>query len=85
MSKLDKITIIRVATEASQEIGALRQRNKVLSAQLDVVHIFARALGMHQSPMGMGEDVKWKLDMIVEDLKNEKIREDVEASTNEPK
>lgn len=50
-----------ILEEAVQEIERLRRRNEVLQAQADVVAAFSAALFGPPRPMGMAEDVVFKL------------------------
>lgn len=65
----DKINTMMLGAE---EIQRLRQQNEILSAQMQVVNIFAAALGFKQENRGMGEDIAWRLkkhaEAIQEDL-----------------
>lgn len=62
---------------AKNEILELRRRNEVLTAQMDVVEIFAAALGLKRNSGCMSPDVAWELQRKIDEL-NAK-----EASENE--
>jgi hypothetical protein len=57
-------------TRAKHEIVGLRRSNEVLSAQIDVVNIFAAALGMKRNVCGACEDVAWLLERKINELDN---------------
>ena len=46
---------------AKEEITQLRRSNEVLSAKVEVVNIFAAALGLRKIEGGYGPDVAWEL------------------------
>ena len=54
--------------EAKQEILTLRRRNELLEARMEVVNIFAVALGMKQAPQGYSPDVVHKIQQRIDAL-----------------
>jgi hypothetical protein len=56
--------------EARDEIVRLRRANEILGAKVEMIELFACVL--HTTParasVGMGEDVAWKLQQMVEDI-----------------
>jgi hypothetical protein len=54
--------------EAKQEIAELRRENEVLVAQVNVVHIFAAALGLKKGPFPQKVDVAWQLQNAIDRL-----------------
>jgi hypothetical protein len=53
---------------AKNEILELRRRNEVLTVQMDVVEIFAAALGLKRNSGGMSPDVAWELQRKIDEL-----------------
>lgn len=64
---------------AKSEIVQLRRTNEVLSAQVEVVHIFAAALGLHNSGGGYAPDVAWELQKEIDRLSEIHVPLTVEA------
>lgn len=59
-------------TNALHEIESLRRRVEILQAQADVVAVFSVALLGRPQPMGMAEDVAWKLRQEITKLETPK-------------
>lgn len=59
--------------EAKNEIISLRRRNEILEAQMGIVEVFATALGLKSHPVGMAEDVAWKLQRKIDELNLPKV------------
>jgi len=55
---------------AKNEIVQLRRTNEVLSAQVEVVHIFAAALGLQGVNRGESPDVAWELQKEIDTLES---------------
>lgn len=53
---------------AKNEIEQLRRHNEVLSAKVEVVNIFAAALGLRKIKGGYGPDVAWELQKEIDTL-----------------
>lgn len=53
---------------AKYEIGALRRTNELLSAQMEVVNVFAVALGIRPQNQGASIDVAWELQREIDKL-----------------
>lgn len=53
---------------AKSEIVQLRRTNEVLSAQMEVVHAFAAALGLRKNSCGYAPDVAWELQKEIDIL-----------------
>lgn len=62
------------------EIESLRRTNEILAAQSKVLDVFAAAFGLLKKDVGMGIDVVWKIDEIMND-KNK--YEDIDRILNE--
>ena len=56
---------------AAHEIEALRRRNEILQAKVDVVEAFSAALLGPRTPMGASVDVAWSLRRKAEELNAE--------------
>lgn len=56
---------------AKIEIVGLRRRNEVLAAQMDIVEIFAAALGLKRTNGGESIDVVWQLEKMMNKLEKE--------------
>jgi hypothetical protein len=54
--------------EAKHEIEALRRRNEILQAQVEVVEVFSVALLGPRPPQGMSIDVAWSLQKKINEL-----------------
>jgi len=63
--------------KARHEIIQLRRRNEVLTAQMDVVEIFAAALGLKRNQGGMEIDVAWELEQKLSQLEDEEAMKDI--------
>jgi hypothetical protein len=63
------------------EILQLREQNKILSAQMGVVEIFAAALGMKRGNQCMSTDVAWELEREIERLEAEEARNIADAAS----
>ncbi len=68
----DKINTMMLGAE---EIQRLRQQNEILSAQMQVVGIFAAALGFKNENRGMSEDIAWRLKKHAEAMREDMIRD----------
>lgn len=64
-TKQDIVNSLRLGAE---EIKQLRKRNELLDAKVEVVEVFAAALGLKRGPQGYGEDVAWRLSKHAEAL-----------------
>ncbi len=62
--------MIDILERARYEIITLRKTNEILSAQIQVVEIFALALGMKQQTRGETIDVAWELQREIDKLKS---------------
>jgi hypothetical protein len=52
------------------EIESLRRRNEILTAQIDIVEIFAKALGLTRNKGGMSPDIAWELQRKIDEIEN---------------
>jgi hypothetical protein len=66
---------INTMQAASYEIKTLRKANEILSAQMQIVNIFASALGFKAQAMGASEDTAWRLDKHIEMIQVDMARE----------
>jgi hypothetical protein len=65
--------------DARSEILRLRTHNEILSAQMQVVDIFAAALGLKHNFGGMTPDIAWELEKKIEELDDTSKVESKEA------
>lgn len=56
---------------SAEEITRLREQNRVLSAQVGVLEIFATALGMRRGNEGAEIDLVWKLRERIKEIQKE--------------
>lgn len=60
--------MLNTLRSARDEIVGLRRRNEVLEARVEVVEVFAAALGLKRGACGMAPDVVWELDKEIASL-----------------
>jgi hypothetical protein len=58
----------QLLVEARSEILYLRRRNEILGAQMEVVEIFAAALGLKRNQGGMAPDVASALQKKIDEI-----------------
>lgn len=58
-----------ILLEAANEITHLRQRNELLQAKVDVIEVFATAMGMRNIQQGASIDIVWSLRKEAESIK----------------
>ena len=57
--------IKQLLNTSKNEILQLRRQNELLGVQLDIVHVFAVALGIKQHNMGASVDICWEIDKVL--------------------
>jgi len=73
--------VIQMLNRAKNEITSMRGRLHVLEAREDVLETIAHVCGhrRNQPSIGMGEDIVWQIDKLVEHLRKQET-----AQTSKP-
>jgi hypothetical protein len=67
--------MVNLLQSARHEILHLRKVNEILEAKVDVINVFAAALGMRQGYQGSSIDVAWELEREIKKLQEPKLEE----------
>jgi hypothetical protein len=68
--------IIETLECGAEEIRALRRRNEILQAKVDMIDLFAAVLFAKppEQTVGYGEDVAWRMSKLADHLRSERPR-----------